>query len=105
MKRKMKLGRFEDLLKKELKGSAFRKGYEKEKRSLFLAYRILEIREKLGITQKELAKRMGTSQQAVARLESGEYEGFTIKTLEAVAEALGAELVVDIRKPRRRSAM
>ena len=105
MKRKLRLGRFEDWLKKELKDPRFRRGYESEKRSVFLAYRILMLREKLGLSQKSLARRMGTSQQAVARLESGEYEGFTLRTLEKVAEALGAELVVDIRKPARKPAV
>src|SRR5438552_2752969 len=99
MKRKMKLGRFEDWLKKELKEPQFRRAYERERRGIFLSYRILKLREKLGLSQKAIAKRMGTSQQAVARLESGEYEGFTLKTLEKVAEALGAELIIDLRKP------
>jgi DNA-binding XRE family transcriptional regulator len=105
MKRKIKLGRFEDLLKENLKDPKFMKAYQSERRSLFLAYRILALREKLGLTQKDLARRMGTSQQAVARLESGHYEGFTLKTLESVAEALGAELVIDIRKPAKKPAM
>jgi ribosome-binding protein aMBF1 (putative translation factor) len=105
MKRKMKLGRFEEWLKKELKDPKFRRGYEQEKRGVFLSYRILTLREKLGWSQKVLAERMGTSQQAVARLESGEYEGFTLKTLEKVAEALGAELIVDLRGPARKPAM
>ena len=105
MKRKMKLGRFEDWLRKELKDPKFRKGYDQEKRAIFLSYRILTLREKLGLSQKQMAVRMGTSQQAVARLESGVYEGFTLKTLEKVAEALGAELVVDIRRPARKPAM
>ena len=98
MKRKMGLGRFEDWLKKELRNPGFKAGYERERRSTFLSYRILTLRTKLGISQNELAKRMRTSQQAIARLESGEYEGFTIRTLERVAKALGAHLVVDIRK-------
>jgi ribosome-binding protein aMBF1 (putative translation factor) len=105
MNRKMKLGKFEDWLKKELKDPKFRKGYDQEKRALFLSYRILTLRERLGLSQKEMAKRMATSQQAVARLESGEYEGFTLKTLEKVAEALGAELVVDLRRPARKPAI
>ena len=105
MKRKMKLGRFEDWLRKELKDPKFRKGYDQERRAIFLSYRILTLREKLGLSQKQMAVRMGTSQQAVARLESGVYKGFTLKTLEKVAEALGAELVVDIRRPARKPAM
>ncbi len=105
MKRKIKLGRLDDLMEKEIKDPKFLKAYERDRRSLFLAYRILELRERLGLTQKQMASRMGTSQQAVARLESGRYEGFTIKTLEKVANALGAELVIDLRKRPRKSAV
>jgi len=92
-------------LPEQKKNPEFRKGYEREKRSVFLAYRILTLRMKLGLSQKELAARMRTSQQAVARLESGEHRGFTLKTLEKAAEALGAELVVDLRHPVRKPAM
>jgi ribosome-binding protein aMBF1 (putative translation factor) len=105
MKKRMKLGKLEDWLKKELRDPRFRRGYDREKRALFLSYRILTLREKLGLSQKEMAKRMATSQQAVARLESGEYGGFTLRTLEKVAEALGAELVVDLRRPARKPAI
>jgi len=38
---------------------------------------------------------MGTSQQAILRIESGEYEGFTLKTLEKVAEATGMKVKID----------
>ncbi|MBI2933789.1 MAG: helix-turn-helix transcriptional regulator [Planctomycetes bacterium] len=105
MKRKMNFGRFEDWLREQRKDARFRRGYEAERRAAFLAYRIVALRSKLGLSQREMARRMGTSQQAIARLESGEYGGFTLKTLEKVAEALGAELVVDIRRPARKPAV
>lgn len=38
---------------------------------------------------------MGTSQQAVSRLESGEYKGFSLKTLEKLAEATGTRLKIE----------
>ena len=105
MKRRMNLGRFEDWLRDEMKDPRFRRGYDKERRSVFLAYRILELRQRVGISQSEVARRMGTSQQAVARLESGEHHGFTLKTLEKIAGALGAELVIDLKRPVRRPAV
>jgi transcriptional regulator with XRE-family HTH domain len=42
-----------------------------------------------------LAKLMGTSQQAISRIESGEYEGFTLKTLEKIAEATGTRVKIE----------
>ena len=38
---------------------------------------------------------MGTSQQAISRIESGKYEGFTLKTLEKIAEATGMRVKIE----------
>lgn len=38
---------------------------------------------------------MGTSQQTISRIESGEYEGFTVKTLEELAKATGTRVKID----------
>lgn len=38
---------------------------------------------------------MGTSQQAISRIESGNYEGFTLKTLEKIAEATGTQVRIE----------
>jgi transcriptional regulator with XRE-family HTH domain len=57
--------------------------------------KIAELRDQKGLSQQELAKLMGTSQQAISRIESGEYEGFTLKTLEKIAEATGMRLRIE----------
>jgi len=43
----------------------------------------------------KMAKLMGTGQQAISRIESSEYEGFTLTTLERTAEATGTQLKID----------
>jgi len=67
--------------------------YERARRDYELGVQIRQLREAAGINQTELARRMGTSQPAVARLEAG---GGTPKldTLERAAAALGAVLTV-----------
>jgi DNA-binding XRE family transcriptional regulator len=97
MKQK-KMRYFGDWLKEKLRDPQFRKGYHEARMAVVLGYKIHELREKLGLTQAELAKRMGTKQQAIARLERGDYEGFTLKTLEKIAEATKTELVIDFRR-------
>ena len=57
--------------------------------------KIAKLREKRGLSQQQLAKRMGTSQQAISRIESGEYQGFTLKTLEKIAEATGTRVKIE----------
>ena len=50
------------------------------------------LREKSGMTQAQLAKTLGTSQRAIARMEDGE-QNFTIEMLEKVSMALGRDVV------------
>lgn len=54
---------------------------------------ISALRSQIGLSQAELAARVGTSQPAIARLESGDTNP-TIATLQRVCEALGHELVI-----------
>ena len=57
--------------------------------------KIRDVRESAGVSQRELATRMGTSQAAVARLEAGGV-GSTLTTLQKVAIALNLRLAVDL---------
>ena len=58
--------------------------------------RIHDAREAASLSQRELARRMGTSQAAIDRLESGGV-GATLTTLQRVATALGLEVNVELR--------
>jgi DNA-binding XRE family transcriptional regulator len=86
---------FKSRLREELKDPEFKRHYDEERQALKLAIKIAALREKKGLSQQELAKLMGTSQQAISRIESGEYEGFTLKTLEKIAEATGMKVKID----------
>ncbi len=86
---------FKGRLREELKDPEFREQYEGERQALQLAIEIAALRERKGLSQQDLAKRMGTSQQAISRIESGQYEGFTLKTLEKIAEATGMKVKID----------
>ena len=56
---------------------------------------VYRLRSDAGLTQTELAQRMATTQSAIARMEGGGTCP-TLETLEKVASAVGAELVVGI---------
>lgn len=63
-----------------------------------MGYRIREIRETRGMSQSELAEKTGLTRATIWRLETGEEETTTTKTLLKIAEALGvtvAELFLD----------
>ncbi|MGH9304965.1 MAG: helix-turn-helix domain-containing protein [Acidimicrobiales bacterium] len=72
---------------------ARRRGYERAGRTMRLAMEIHGLREKRGLSQRELAEHLGTTQSAVARLEAGNVSP-SLRTLDKIAEALGVELVV-----------
>jgi ribosome-binding protein aMBF1 (putative translation factor) len=93
--KKSKVRTFRSRLNEDLKDPEFKVHYEEEREALKLAMKIAKLREKRGLSQQQLANLMGTSQQAISRIESGEYEGFTLKTLEKIAEATGTRVKIE----------
>ena len=93
--KKGKVRTFQSRLREDIKDPEFKAHYEEEKQALMLAIKIVELREKKGLSQQQLAKLMGTSQQAISRIESGEYEGFTLKTFEKIAESTGMRVKIE----------
>jgi ribosome-binding protein aMBF1 (putative translation factor) len=88
-------------IKRNRKASiARRAGYRRAKEAFEIAERVRRAREDRGLTQAELAARIGSTQPALARLESGGVTP-TLDMLRRIAEALGLELVVDLRRARR----
>lgn len=87
---------FQSYLAKQLKNPKIRKHYEFYDKQLEIAYQILELRKKRGLSQMQLAQKMNTSQTNIARMEAGQ-QNFTTATLNKVADALGAELEVCFR--------
>ena len=69
---------------------------EEERKRLMLAEKIRQARHESGLSQKEVARRIGTTQSAVARLESGNYERLSLSTLIKVTHALNRRLSLEI---------
>ena len=69
---------------------------EKADQAWDIAFQIYDLRQKAGLTQKELAELVGTRQSNIARIESADYTGYTHKTLEKIAKALKARLEVRV---------
>jgi len=95
----MKLSDFpthEEVLAKHLADDAdFRKKWERTALARAVAVQVIAYRAEQGLSQAELAERLGVAQSAVARLESGEHNP-AFPTLLRLSEALGVELAIDI---------
>lgn len=70
-------------------------GYEHAERAIRLAFEIRALREKKGLSQRQLAELVGTTQSAIARLEGGRISP-SLPTLDRIANALDAELTVTL---------
>ncbi len=73
----------------------FEETYDATRLALEVGERVRDAREVAGLSQRELAARMGTSQAAVARLEAGG-TGATITTLQKVASALDLTVSIEL---------
>jgi ribosome-binding protein aMBF1 (putative translation factor) len=70
---------------------SFEEGYAEFK----IGVMIRQAREKAGMTQEELARRLKTKKSAISRIEN-HAEDIKLSTLERAAQALGRRLQVDI---------
>jgi ribosome-binding protein aMBF1 (putative translation factor) len=83
--------RVRDLHAEWIRDDGYRAEYERLGPEFDLARALIEARVRAGLTQADLARRMNTTQSAVARLEGGRVRPST-KTLERFAEATGTRL-------------
>jgi predicted XRE-type DNA-binding protein len=79
--------------------------YEEEAAKSELWLQLVEARQAAGLTQKQVAERMGVSQAQVARIEKAGYGSYTLRTLRRYLDALGNEFTLEVAvKPREESA-
>jgi len=86
---------YKQLKQKWMLNPKFKKTYEDLEPEYAITMGIMMKRIEKNISQKEFARRLGTSQSAVARLESGTYNP-SLKFLKRVAKALGSELKISL---------
>jgi DNA-binding Xre family transcriptional regulator len=88
--RNIKLRDFDKALNNAMQDDEFKREYEAIEGEFSLASEVIKLRLEQNLTQKELAARAGTSQPAIARLESGRYEGVSLSFLKRIGKALNA---------------
>jgi DNA-binding XRE family transcriptional regulator len=87
--------KFEDIKIRLMKDNEFKAEYEKLKPRYELIAQIIDARNKLKITQEELALRVGTQKSNISRFESGSYNP-SLDFVTKIAHSLGKEVHISI---------
>ncbi len=88
------IGRLETYKQKQLSNPEFRHAYNEGMELLRLGVSIAALREKIGLTQTQLAALLHTSPSVISRVENG--QNVELKTLYRIAHALKAELKFEL---------
>lgn len=85
---------FQSYLKQQLKNPKVRKHYDEAGKQLEIAYQILQLRKETGMSQNDLARKLGTTQSNIARIETGQ-QNFTTATLQKIAQVFDREVRIE----------
>ncbi len=87
----------EEHIAEHMKKPEFKKAWHDLDPEFELLESFIKARGKAGITQAELAKKIGTKQPALSRLERGRFTKATLETLKKIADALDVKLVIKLQ--------
>src|SRR5437667_2467908 len=90
----MKKTNFDRYIEKQMKNPAFAVRFEQAGEAWDVALQLTALRQQAGLSQKELARRLKTSQQHISSLESPGYEGHSLANLRRIADVLHARVRV-----------
>lgn len=90
----MKKTNFDRYLETQLQDAAFAARFEQAGEAWDVALQLAALREQAGLSQRDLARKLKTSQQQISRLESPGYEGHSLSMLRRVAKVLHARVRV-----------
>src|SRR5258708_409724 len=75
--------------------------YEEEVLNVEIARKIYELRTKAGLSQRELAKKIGTTASTICRQEDADYDGHSLSLLKRIAEALDKRVEIRFLPAKR----
>ena len=96
-KKLRKAADFSEYLGEKLKNPKIRKYYYVYGKQLEVAYQILKMRKARKLSQADLAKKLGSHQSDIARMEAGQ-QNFTTDTLQKICQALNCRLRIELIK-------
>ena len=108
-KKKMKSAALQFVYDQYIKGDPEREAsFENEVLNAKIAREIYDLRTKAGLSQRQLAKIIGSTASVICRLEDADYEGHSLSMLQRIAVALDSRVEIRIvplrKKPRIKKA-
>ena len=92
----MKKTNFDRYLTEQMEDPAFAARFQRAGEAWDIALQLAALRQNAGLSQRDLARKLKTSQQQISRLESPGYQGHSLSMLRRVAKALQARVRVVI---------
>jgi ribosome-binding protein aMBF1 (putative translation factor) len=93
----------QNYIDEQMKRPDFKREWDKLDPEFELIESLIRARESAGLTQAELAERIGTKQPALSRLERGGFRTATVETLKKIAYALDAELIIKFQPTEKKA--
>ena len=91
---------FNDMLEKQLKDEEFRKEYEAIQSEMDIIKALVDARNSLNLTQKELAERTGINQADISKIENGTRNP-SLNLLKRLADGMGMVLKIEFIPKQR----
>lgn len=86
-------------IEEKLKNPKFRKGFMEEFEKLSIGEQLVRLRLQAGLTQAQVAKKIGTTASAISRYENAEYDRYEVQTLRRIVQACGGHLKLIMEGP------
>ena len=88
--------KLKDYIKQKMADPAFAKAYAELEPEFQIARQVIALRLQQGLTQAQLAHKVGTKEESISRLESA-ITPLSLSLVQKVAEALGAKVEIHLR--------
>lgn len=102
MRKRPKTKSVHDFFRKKFQEKGFAKAYEDIGPLMGIAFVIVQARNKAGLSQAELAKKIHTTQSVISRIENGN-QNLSMKILAKIAQVLHCDLTIHL-KPQKLAA-
>jgi DNA-binding XRE family transcriptional regulator len=90
-------------INRKLSDPKFKEGLEKQYEKLSIGEQLTKLRLNAKLTQKQLAKKIGTTASAISRYENAEYDRYEIQTLRKIVDACGASIRIIFEEKRKKA--